>query len=104
MNFIDSTFFMIESSLCFKITANDFLFTGFTAYLIITDTITRHIYAHIRRALVWRLPEDPFKNVLQYREDFHIPVVIDSYFIVCLQMERIDHINILQVGRSRFIG
>ena len=41
---------------------------------------------------------------MQDRKDLDIPVVIDGRLPVGLQMERIDHIDIIQIRRSRLVG
>ena len=44
------------------VAADDLLFGSFAAYLIITDTETDHIYAHISRRFVRTGTIDAFKN------------------------------------------
>ena len=44
------------------VTANDLLAGCFTAYSIVTDTVSSHIYTHIGWRFVWALSVNLFKN------------------------------------------
>ena len=92
-----------QSGLCLIIPADDFLTGSLLAYLIIDDTISSHIDPHVCRRFVRAFTENPFKHGFQYREDFHITIVIDCSFSVSFQTERVDHIDIVQISCGSFV-
>ena len=47
---------------------------------------------------------NPFKNSVQNREDLNVAVVVDRRFSISFQMERIDHVHVIQVCGSRLIS
>ena len=85
------------------IPSDNLLVRGLTAYLIIYYTITCHIYTHICRRLVRALSQDLFKNSIQYREYLHITVIVNSGNSVILQMEGINHVDIVKISRRCLI-
>ena len=50
------------------------------------------------------VPVDLLENRVEDREDLHIPVVVDGRLTVRLQMERIDHVHIVEISRGRLVG
>src|SRR5699024_8864180 len=86
------------------IPADDFLLRSFPAYLVVYNTVSSHIYAHICRRLVGALAEYTLEDCAKYREDFHISIIVYCSFAIGFQMERIDHIHVVKVGSSCFIG
>ena len=87
-----------------KITADDLLLACLTNSIIITDTETHHVYSHIGRRLIRTLTVNRGKERLQYRVDLHVTVIVYSRLAVRLQMEGVDHVHILQIRRSGFVG
>ena len=85
------------------IAADDFLTGGFANSIVIDNAVTCHIHAHIRRALVRRLTENASKQRIQHREDFHVAVVVDGRLAVSFQVERVDHVHVVQVSRRSFV-
>ena len=90
---------------CFRliITADDLLTGSLLAYFIVDDAVSSHVDTHVCRRFVRALAEDPFKHGFEYREDLHVTVVVDSGFAVSFQMERVDHIHIVQIGSGSFV-
>ena len=80
--------------LCLVISADDFLPGSFTACLIIEDAVACHVDAHVRGGFVRAFPENLLKNRIQYREDFHVPVIVYRSFPIGLQMIGVDHIYV----------
>ena len=44
------------------------------------------------------------KHGLYNRENFYVTVVVDGSFAVSLQMERVDHVDIVQICSGSFVG
>ena len=83
---------------------DDFLIGGFPAAVVIDNTVACHIYAHIRRGFIWAFSQNLFENSVEYRENLHIPVIVHCGFPISFQVERIDHVYIVEIGSCRFIG
>ncbi len=86
------------------VSADDLLAGDFPAYLVVTDTVSRHIYAHIGGRLVRALPIDLLEHRLKDREDLHIPVIIHGSLAICFQVEGIDHVDIVEICGGCLIG
>ena len=86
------------------IPADDLLTGCFAADLVIDDAVARHVDAHVRGRLVGTLSDDLFEHDLQHRENLHIPVIVDRGDPVGLQMEGIDHVDIVQIRRGSLVG
>ena len=88
-----------------RIEATDyFLFRRVTAGFIIGDAETGHIHAHIRGRVIGTFAPDPLKHGVENGKDLHITVIVDRGFAVGFQMERIDHIYIVQIRRGSFVS
>ena len=87
----------------FIITADNLLTGGLAACLVVYNAVSGHVYAHIGRRFVGAVPHDLLKHCLEYRKDLYITIIVDGGLSICLQMERIDHIDVVQVGGSRFV-
>ena len=85
------------------IAADDFLTGCFADSIVIDNAVASHVHAHIRRALVRRFSQDAGKQGVQNREDFHVAVVVDGRLAVSFQVERVDHVHVVQVGRRSFV-
>ena len=77
---------------------------GSLTRLVVHDGKARHIDAHIGGGLVRGFPLDPLEHGVENGEYLHIPVIVDGCLTVGLQMERIDHVHIVQVGGSGLVG
>ena len=87
-----------------KITADDLVQRCLSADLIINNAVARHIDAHIRGRTIRTLAGDQLKHSVDHREDLDIAVIIDGRFSVSLKMERVDHIDIVQIGGGGLVG
>ena len=105
----DLTYFLFcsrtgEKGTAALVIAADDLLTGcITAYLIVDDTVSGHIDSHICRRFVRAFAHDLLKHCLKNRENFHITIVINGRLTVSFQMERVDHIDIVQICSGSFI-
>ena len=84
--------------------ANDLLLGGFAAGLVIANAKTGHIDAHVGGRLVGGSSHDLFQEATQNREGLDIAVVVDRGFTVSLQVEVVDHIDVVQVHGCRLVG
>jgi hypothetical protein len=50
------------------------------------------------------LPGYLFDNPPEYRKSLDIPVIVHGLFIIGLQMERIDHVEVTDIGGCGLIG
>ena len=66
--------------------------------------MARHVDAHIRGALVRGGSEDLLEEAVQDREDFDVTVVVDRLDPVRLQVEGINHVDVVEVGGGRLVG
>ena len=103
INFIFTALSLHNVIHCSIIAPDDFHVGRFLTHGIIHNAVSRHIDAHVRRGFIRIFSIDPFKNRIEHRKDLYIPVVIDSRFPISLQVKRIDHIDIIQICRCRFI-
>ena len=86
------------------ITPDDLLTGGFFAYFVINDAVSGHINAHICGRLIGVGMEELLKDRGENREYLNIAVIIHGGPAICLQMERVDHVHIIQICRGRFIS
>ena len=77
---------------------------GLAADLVIADAKARHIDTHIGGRLVGRGPHDLLKQAAKDGEGLDIAVVVNRRFAVSLQMEMVNHVDIIQVNSGRFVG
>ena len=84
--------------------ADDLLLGCLAADRIVRNALAHHVHAHIGGRAVGRAAPDVRKNSLQHRENLDITVIIDRRFAVGFQVEGIDHVHVVQVGRGGFIG
>ena len=63
-----------------------------------------HIYTHVGWRCIRRFTQDTFKHTFENRENLDITIVVDCSFSVSLEMEWVNHINIVKVCSSSFIG
>ena len=86
------------------VAADDLLLGGPAADIVVADGKTGHIDAHVGRRLVRAFVHDALEDLLENRENFDIAVVIDGCLSVCLQVERVNHIDIRKICRRCLIG
>ena len=86
------------------VAADDLLLGGPAAGIVVADGKTGHIDAHVGRRLVRAFVHDALEDLLENRENFDIAVVIDGCLSVCLQVERVNHIDIRKICRRCLIG
>ena len=44
------------------------------------------------------------EHCAQYRENLNVAVIVDSGLSVCLQMEGIDHVHVVEIGGCRLVS
>ena len=60
------------------------------------------IAEHVR--VIFDTADDLVQDPSQDGKGLHVPVIVDGALVVGLQMERVDHVNIAQIGRGRLVG
>ena len=85
------------------IPADDLLAGGRPHHLIVDDALAGHVHPHIGGGFIRTGAHDLFKHGCQDGEDLHIPVVVDGGGAVSLQMERVDHIHVVQISSGRLV-
>ena len=101
--------FLVDSPLTLTtkrgiVPAKDLLTGGLSHSIVINNTVACHIHTHIRRGFIRAFAHDLFKHCCDDRENFYIPVIVDGCLTVSLKVERVDHVDIVKVSSSRFIG
>ena len=79
------------------VAADDLLAGSLAACLVIEDAETGHVDTHIGRGFVRAFAEDSLKDGAEHRIDLNVAVVVDGGLSVSLEMERVDHVHIVQV-------
>ena len=87
-----------------EIPAHDLIQRRFTADIVIDDAVACHVDAHICRRAIRALACDQLKHCIDDRENLHIAVVVDRRLTVGFQMERVDHVDIVQIGGGGLVG
>ena len=85
------------------VTADNLILGCLAASLIIRDTETYHVHTHICRRLVWIATIDTLEQRIEHRINLYITVIVDGYLVISLQMERVNHIHIVQIGSSSLV-
>ena len=88
----------------FVVATDDFVSCGVGAYLLITHTETYHIDTHVSGRLVGVFAVDTFKDGVEHGEYFDVAVVVDCHFAVCLEVEGVNHVDIVEVSGGSFVG
>ena len=81
----------------------DFVSCRIAADILVAHAEAHHIDAHISRRLVRILPVDALENGIQHRENLNVPVVVHCNLAVGLKVERVDHIDIVEIRRGRLV-
>ena len=87
-----------------EIPAHDLIQRRFTADIVINDAVACHVDAHICRRAIRALTCDQLKHCIHDRENLHIAVVVDRRLTVGFQMERVDHVDVVQIGGGGLVG
>ena len=89
---------------CGVVATDDLVVGGLAADVVIADAVAHHIHTHVGRRFVRVLAVDSLEEGVQHREYLDVPVVVDRRLAVGLQMERIDHIHIVQIRCGGLVG
>ena len=87
-----------------KVAADDLHLGSVAAGIVIGDGKADHIDAHVRRTLIGALAQDLFHQSTDHREGLDVAVVVDRGLVVGLQVEGVDDIGIVEIGRCCLIG
>ena len=77
------------------VAADDLLAGCLAADLVVRDAAAGHVDAHVGGGFVFAFAVDIFKDRLQDRERLDIAVVIDRRLVVGLEMEGVDHVEVV---------
>ena len=66
--------------------------------------VTCHVDTHICRGFIRAAAHDLLNMACTTGENFYVTVVVDGSFAVSLQMERVDHVDIVQICSGSFVG
>ena len=86
------------------VAADNLVFGGFAAHLVVADAETHHVDAHVGGRFIGILAIDAFKQCVEHGVDFDIAVVVDGHLAIGIQMEGVDHIDIVEVGGGSLIS
>ena len=76
---------------------------GIAAYVLVAHAESQHVDTHVGRGLVWTVAVYAFKECIEHWEDLDVTVVACSNLSVGLEMERVDHVHIIEVCCSCFV-
>ena len=79
------------------VTADDFVAGGIAAGVFIGKAVSNHVYAHVGGGLVWILTVDAFEEGVEDGENLDVAVVVDGRGSVCLKMEGVDHVHVVEI-------
>ena len=83
---------------CFVMATDDFVACGIATYLFVAHAETNHVYPHVRGRLVGVFAIDTFEDGIEHGEYLNVTVVIDGNLSVCLKVEGVNHVDIVEVG------
>ena len=87
-----------------EVAADDF-HPGCVAHgLVVTDGKACHVDAHVRRRLVGACTQNALHHGLEHGERLDVAVVVDRHLAVGLQVEGVDDVGVVQVGRGGLVG
>ena len=86
------------------VAAQNFLFGGGAADIVVADAVARHVHAHVRGALVRRAAVDALEHGVEHGENLHVAVVVDGRHAVGLEVEGIDHVHVVQIDGRGLVG
>ena len=85
------------------VAAYDLVFRRITAYFVIIYAESHHVHAHIGRGFIGILTVYALEKGIQHRKYLYVTVIVDCRGTVCFKMKRVDHVHIVEVGRSCFV-
>ena len=85
------------------ISAQDLHPGSLAANFIVGDAVAHHVYTHVRGGLIGGRAGDFLKDGIEYRENFHVAVIVYGSFTVGLQMEGVNHIDIVEICGGSFV-
>ncbi len=87
-----------------EVAPQDLLPGGTLRAIVVDDREARSVDAHVRRGLVHRArARDALEDALEQRERRDVAVVVHRGLAVRLEVERVDHVDVEQVGRGRLV-
>ena len=87
-----------------EVAADDLGFRSLAADCIVGDAVTNHIDTHVGGRLIRALAVDALEDGIQDGEDFNVAVVVDRGDTVGIEMERVNHVDIVEVGGGCFVS
>ncbi len=86
------------------VSADDFVFGSFAADLVVVDAEAYHVDTHVSRRFIRVVAVDAFEEGVEHWKYLDVAVIVDSRFSICLEVEGVDHVYIVEVGRRCFVG
>jgi|GEM_PF-231943 len=80
-----------------EVAPDDLLVGGLPDLLVIDDAVPRHVHPHVRGGPVEGPSEDALQDGIDHGEHLDVPVVIDSGLAIGLEVERVDHVLVVEV-------
>ena len=80
------------------------LLCGVAAHLVVVDTESHHIDAHIGRRFVRIVPVNALEQGVEHRKYLYVAIIIDSRLSIRVEMEGVDHIDIVEIGGSGLVS
>ena len=74
------------------------------ADVLVGEAVAYHVDSHVGGRLVGILTVDALEEGVQHWEYFDVAVVVDRGTAIGLQMERVDHVDIVQIGRGSLVS
>lgn len=100
-NFVDRLLFQTALTLVAQgvvVAPDDLLTGGLTDDVVIGDAVSHHVYPHIGGGFIGTLSHNLFEDGVEDRENFHIPVIVDGLSAVGVQIEGVNHVDVIEVG------
>ena len=85
------------------VAAYDLVLGCLAADLVVADAESHHVDAHVGWRLIGCLSINAFEERLEYGVDLDVAVVVDRHLSVRLEVERVDHVDVVEVGRRRLV-
>ena len=80
------------------IAADNLVLGGIAAHLVVGDTESHHVHTHVSGRLIGIAAVDTLEEGVEHREYLDVAIIVDGNLIVCLKMEGVDHVDIVEVG------
>ena len=85
------------------IAPDDFHVGRLTHCLVVDDAEARHVDPHIGGRAINRFAVDARQHGVEHRENFNVPVIVDGGLAIGLEVEMVNHIDVVQIGGCRLI-